>query len=51
MYASVDKFYFLFYILNVYISYLETSLRKKKASAQNWGPSSAYSPNELRILF
>lgn len=35
MYTSVDKFYFLFYILNVYISYLETSFRKKEASAQN----------------
>lgn len=35
MYTSVDKFYFLFYILNVYIpvSYLETSFRKKEASA------------------
>lgn len=35
MYTSVNKFYFLFYILNVYISYLETSFRKKEASAQN----------------
>lgn len=35
MYTSVDKFYRLFYILNVYISYLETSFRKKEASAQN----------------
>lgn len=35
MYTSVDKFYFLFYILNVYISYLETSFRKKEVSAQN----------------
>lgn len=35
MYTSVDKFYFLFYILNVYISYLEASFRKKEASAQN----------------
>lgn len=51
MYASVDKFYFLFYILNVYIpvSYLETSFRKK--ALKIYGTSSAYSPNELRILF